>query len=156
MKKMSLLLATLLVCAMTAAAAVPADYTIQVPAGWVKNAGSSAREQYMKSGVSFILTVDTAPATVKTPDQYVEFVKKQLAGVFKNTKFEPVKKITVSGRDARELMYTGEMSGIKMQYDVVYVQKGNQYYTLTFGGMQETFDTVRSDVRAIVNSFKLK
>lgn len=156
MKNKSIFLVVLLVCAMTVAFAAAGDYSVQVPAGWEKKAGSAAREHYMKSAVSFILTVDTAPAGAKTPDQYVEFVKKQLAGTFKNTRFEPVKKITVNGRDARELVYTGEISGIKLQYDVVYIQKGEQYYTLTFGGMQEMLSTVRGDVKAIVNSFKLK
>lgn len=156
MKKMSLIIVTLLVFSLALAVAAPGDYTVQVPAGWQKKTGSAAREQYMKDGISFILTVDTAPATAKTPDAYVEFVKKQLAGAFKNTKFEPVKRSMINGREARELVYTGEMSGIRMQYDVVYVQKGNQYYTLTFGGMQETFETVRADIRAIINSFKLK
>jgi predicted Zn-dependent protease len=156
MKKTSVFVVILLMCAITAAIAAPADYTIQVPAGWTKNAGSAAREQYMKDGISFILTVDTAPAGVKTPDQFVEYVKKQLAGAFKNTKFETVKKITVNGRDARELLYTGEISGIKMQYDVVYVPNGEKYYTLTFGGMQNMFGGVRADIKAIVNSFKLK
>jgi hypothetical protein len=136
--------------------AAAGDYTLQVPAGWSKNAGSAAKEQYIKSGVSFILTVDTAPATATTPDAFVEHVKTQLAGTFKNTKFGPVKKVTINGRDGREIVYTGEISGMKMKYDVVYIPKGNRYYTLTFGGLESMFDAVKAEIGLIVNSFKLK
>lgn len=132
------------------------DYVIQMPAGWTRNAGSAAKEQYMKNGVSFILTVDTAPASAQTPDAFVAYVKKQLAGTFKNTKFETVKTVTVNGREGRELVYTGEMSGMKMKYDVIYLPKGNQFYTLTFGGLADMFDAVKADIGAIVHSFKLK
>jgi hypothetical protein len=145
-----------LCCINLAAIAAPADYTLQMPAGWGKNAGSAAKEQYIKNGVSFILTVDTAPASATTPEAFVEYVKKQLAGTFKNTSFGPVKKVTINGREGREMVYTGEISGMKMKYDVVYIPKGSQYYTLTFGGLEDMFDSVKADIGAIVNSFKLK
>lgn len=156
MKILLVVLTLAMLCGPCAAVAAPGDYTIQVPASWTKNTASAAREHYMKSSVSFILTVDTAPASAQTPDAFVAFVKKQLAGTFKNTKFEPVRKVTINGREGRELVYTGEMSGMTMKYDVVYIPKGNQYYTLTFGGLNEMFDTVKADIGAIVNSFKLK
>lgn len=148
---MSLVLATWSGLALAAG-----DYTIQMPAGWTKNAGSAAKEHHMKNGVSFLLTVDTAPASAQSPDAFVEYVKKQLTGTFKNTVFEPVKKVTINGREGRELVYTGEMSGMKMKYDVIYVPKGGQYYTLTFGGLADTFGAVKADIGAIVQSFKLK
>ena len=156
MKMIVVILSLVIVSTMLAMAVVPEDYTVQVPAGWTKNQGSAAKEHYMKSGVSFILTVDAAPATAKNPDQFVEYVKKQLASTFKNTKFEPVKKITINGREGRELIYTGEISGIKMKYDVFYFARGTMYYTLTFGGMENMFTTVKPDIGAIVHSFKLK
>lgn len=156
MKKLFVVLCVLMVIVVAAANAGSGDYTVRVPAGWEKVKGSAAPEHYMKSGVSFILTIDTAPATAKTPDQFVEYVKKQFAGTFKNTKFEPVRKVTINGREGRELVYTGEMSGMKMKYDVVYIPKDGKYYTLTIGGLEMTFDTVKADVSAIVNSFTLK
>lgn len=156
MKTFTAVMTVAILCTALVAGAAPGDYSIQVPAGWSKNTGSAAKEHYMKGGVSFILTVDTAPATAQAPDAFVEYVKKQLAGTFKNTKFEAVKKVTINGREGRELVYTGEMSGMKMKYDVVYIRKGDQYYTLTFGGLEEMFGTVKADIGAIVNSFKLK
>ena len=143
-------------CTTLVAGAAPGDYAIQVPAGWTRSTGSAAREHYMKNGASFLLTVDTAPASAQTPDAFVEYVKKQIAGTFKNAKFEPVKKVTVNGREGRELVYTGEISAMKMKYHVVYIPKGVQYYTLTFGGLEETFGAARADIGAIVNSFRLK
>ncbi len=156
MKTLFAVLSVLLVAVAVTMAAVPQEYSIQVPSGWKKNQGSAAKEHYMKDGVSFILTVDTAPASAKTPEQFMEYVKKQLAGTFKNTAFEPVKKVTVNGQEGRELVYTGEMSGIKMKYDVYYFPKGGSYYTLTFGGMAMMFDDVKADITTIVNSFKMK
>ena len=156
MKKLGVLLCLVLVSIAVAAFAAPNEYTIQVPAGWKKNLHSAAKEQYMKSGVSFILSVDIAPPSATTPEEFVEYVKKQLTGTFKNTKFEPVKKVTINGREGRELVYTGEISGMKMKYDVFYFPKDSSYYTLTFGGMEVTFASVKADVSSIVNSFKLK
>ena len=150
----TLFVLTLLVT-MTASASA-AEYTLEIPPGWEKMKGSSALEHFMKSGSSFMLTIDQMPSTTKTPDQYVTYVKKALAGAFKNTKFEPVKMLTINGREARELVYTGEVSGMKMKYDVVYIPVNGRVYTLTFGGLEQGFDTVKADRGAIVNSFKLK
>lgn len=146
----------IMVVLVAAASVAAADYTIQFPDGWTKVGGSAAPEHYMKNGVSFMLTIDRAPSTAKTPDAFVEYVKKQLAGAFKNTRFEPTKKITVNGREGRQLSYTGEVSGIAMQYEVVYIPKDGKYYTLTAGGMATAFDKVKADCRSIVESFKLK
>jgi len=133
-----------------------ADYTVKAPDGWKKRSASSAPEHYMKNGVSLMLTIDAAPAEIKTLDAYVEFVKKQYTGVMANLKFDPVKKLTINGMDARELCYSGETSGLQMKYDVVYVMKQSKVYTMTAGGMAQTFDSMKADYKAFFSSFKLK
>jgi hypothetical protein len=140
---------------MTACASA-AEYTLQIPPGWDKVKGSAAPEHFMKNGISFMLTIDQMPPTAKTPDQFVTYVKKALAGAFKNVKFEPATMLTINGREARELVYTGEVSGMKMKYDVVYIPVNGRVYTLTFGGLEQVFDSVKADRGAIFNSFKLK
>ena len=145
---------TLLVT-MTACASA-ADYTLQMPPGWSAVKGSSALEHFMKNGISFMLTIDQMPSTTKTPDHYVAYVKKALAGAFKNVKFEPAKMLTINGREARELVYTGEVSGMKMKYDVVYIPVNGRVYTMTVGGLEQGFEAVKGDGTAIFNSFKLK
>ncbi len=134
----------------------PIDYAVVVPDGWTKNAGSSASDHYTKNGISLMVTIDTAPAGATSQDDYVEFVKKQLKSVFKNLRFEAAKKLFINGKEARELVYTGEISGMKMKYDVVYVPKSGRVYTLTAGGMAGTFDKLNADYRAFFNSFKFK
>ena len=132
------------------------DYTIKAPDGWKKRTTSSAPEHYMKNGVSLMLTIDSAPAEAKTPDGYIEYVKKQLAQTFKNIQFEPVKKLTINGNDARELRYSCEVSSMKMKYDVVYIPRQTKVYTITAGGMAETFDSMKADYQAFFNSFNFK
>ncbi|HXX64417.1 MAG TPA: hypothetical protein VEO56_11540 [Bacteroidota bacterium] len=132
------------------------DYTIKAPDGWKKRTTSSAPEHYMKNGVSLMLTIDSAPPEAKTPDGYVEYAKKQLAQTFKNIQFEPVKKLAINGHDARELRYSCELSSIKMKYDVVYIPKESKVYTITAGGMAETFDSMKAEYQAFFNSFNFK
>jgi|WetSurMetagenome_2_1015567.scaffolds.fasta_scaffold315919_1 hypothetical protein len=149
---LSILTMSLAVCT----TAVAADYTLQIPPGWDKVKGSTALEHFMKKGVSFILTVDQAPPSAKTPDEFVAYAKKALTGAFKNVKFEPVKMVSINGREAREVVYTGEVSGIKMKYDAVYILRNGTVYALTIGGSEQTFEAVKADYSAIFNSFKMK
>jgi len=156
MKPRSAVLLTLALCVSTLALAGDADYTIKAPDGWKKRTTSSAPEHYMKNGVTWMLTIDVAPAEARTLDAYVEFVKKQYAGVLTGMKFDPVRKLTINGVDARELTYSGETSGLTMKYDVVYVMKQTKVYTMTAGGMAGTFDSMKAEYRAFFNSFTLK
>ena len=132
------------------------DYIIKFPDGWKKRTESAAPEHYMKNGTSMILTIDYAPAEAKTIDAYVEFVKKQYQKSFKSIQFEPVSKLTINGIDARELKYTADISGMKMKYDVAFIPRQSKVYTLTAGGMGDTFDALKVDCQAIFKSFKFK
>ena len=155
MKSRNTLLLFLALYLLVVTLAMAAEYTVKAPEGWKKHTASSAPEHYMKNGSSLMLTIDSVPAEAKTPDTYVEYVKKLLQKSFKNVQFEPVIKRTINGADARELCYTAEMSGMKMKYDVVYVLKQTKAYTLTAGGMAEMFDSMKADYQAFFNSFKL-
>jgi hypothetical protein len=141
---------------LVASPAFAGDYTIKAPEGWTKNASSSVPEHYMKNGVSLILTIDYAPAEAKTIDGYVEYVKKMYEKQFKSVKFEPVKKLTINGNDARELLYTADISGLKMKYDVVFIPKQTKVYTMTAGGLADTFKPLMPECQAFFNSFKFK
>lgn len=156
MKTTAVVLLSLTFLLTSLAVAGSPEYTVKAPEGWTKNAGSAAPEHYMKNGTSLILTIDTAPAEAKTTDAYVEFVKKQYSRALKNVKFDPVKRLTINGIDARELVYVGETYGIKMKYDVVFFPKQNRYFTITAGGMASTFDSMKADYQAFFNSFKFK
>ncbi len=156
MKATAVIVVALTLVLASLAIAGGAEYTVKAPQGWQKQAGSAAPEHYMKSGVSLILTIDTAPAEATTPDAYVEFVKKKYAKALKNVKFEPVKKLTINGVSARELRYTGETYGMKMKYDVVFIPKQTRYFTITAGGLASTFDALQADYQAFFNSFKFK
>ena len=156
MKPRNAFLLALAFCFSTLAFAGDADYTVKAPDGWKKRTTSSAPEHYMKKGVSLMLTIDYAPADAKTLDAYVELAKKQYTGVIKNVKFDPVKKMSINGLDARELTYTGETAGLKMKYDVAFVMKGTKVYTMTAGGMADTFDAMKAEYLAFFNSFRLK
>ncbi|HTY01081.1 MAG TPA: DcrB-related protein [Bacteroidota bacterium] len=153
--RIGIMFALAIVLSATAFAGEP-DYTIKAPDGWKKRTTSSVPEHYMKNGVSMMLTIDSAPPQAKTLDAYVEFAKQQLETAFKNVQFEPVTKLTINGNDARELKYTGEVSGMKMKYDVVYIAKLPKVYTMTAGGLATTFDAMKAEYAAFFNSFKFK
>lgn len=139
------------------AAGVYADgYHLSVPNGWVKKS-SAALAQYQNGTGTFILTVDTMPQKANTPDSYIEFVKEQLKGVFKEITFEPAVKGNKEKLETRELRYSVITYGMTLKYDVLYVFVKDKAYTLTSSNLAASIDKqFTSDRELFFSSFKLE
>ena len=132
------------------------DYNLSVPNGWTKKS-SAALAQYQNGTGTFILTADTMPQKANTPDSYIEFVKEQLKGVFKEITFEPVVKGSKNGLETRELKYSAITYGMTLKYDVLYVFVKDKAYTLTSSNLAGSIDKqFAADRELFFSSFRLK
>lgn len=130
--------------------------TVTPPAGWEPVPGSTALAQYMKGGSSFIVTSDIIPAEAKEPDNYVDFVKGEYQDSFKEVSFESTKNVTIAGMEGRELTYSCTVSELSMKFSIYYVLKDGRAYTFTCASMADTFDGLKGDFEAFMNSVKFQ
>lgn len=132
------------------------DYALSVPKGWIKKE-SAAKAQYHNGTGTFILTIDTLPPNANTPDSYVQFVKEQLKGAFKDITFETVSNGKKDAYDTRELRYSVIAYGMTLKYDVLYVFVKDKAYTLTTSNIAGAIDKqFLSDVEMFFSGFKVK
>lgn len=132
------------------------DYSLSAPAGWERKA-SAAPAQYQNGTGTFILTIDAMPATASLPDSYMEFVKEQLRGAFKEISFEPIVKGTKDSYETRELRYSVVTYGMTLRYDTLYVFAKGKAYTLTTSNLSGSVDKrFLADVSAFFSGFRVK
>ncbi len=127
---------------------------VTAPEGWSPN--SSNPSMIMKGTGSYIITTDVLPEEAATPDAYAKFAQKQFEQAFANTKFQAPQSLSISGTDARRLEFSGEISGMKMNYIIVSVLKDGMAYTLTCGDLTSDFDAVKADFEKIIASARLE
>lgn len=65
--------------------------------------------QYLKDGNNVIVTRDTIPSDVVTPEAFIKYVKEMLGKVFKNIAFDDASEIGVSDQGKYFLVYTHDV-----------------------------------------------
>ena len=132
------------------------DYALAVPKGWIKKE-SAAKAQYHNGTGTFILTIDTLPTSADTPDSYVQFVKEQLKGAFKDISFGTVINGEKDAYDTRDLKYSVIAYGMTLKYDVLYVFVNDKAYTLTTSNLAGAIDKqFLADIDMFFSGFKIK
>lgn len=127
--------------------------TVFVPEGWKPVEGSVLKVQYLKGTTSFMAKTESFNTTNLDEASAQAFA--MIKNAFKNVEaIGLTEKITVDGQDARKFLFTGEVSGIKMKYEYVYVLVDNQIYAITFGGDVANFDDLQADYQAILDGMK--
>jgi len=129
--------------------------SVKAPSGWKLMAQASV-PTYSKDTNTFIVTKDSVPSTVKSPAEYVAFVKKLYQQSFKNVVFKDTKAVVANGHNAQLVEYTGEISGMKMRYQVVIIINGSRAFTLTSGGLDDGFDDAKADFKTFIDSVKIE
>ena len=131
------------------------EVTIQItpPEGWAPVAGSVLDVQYMKNTASFMVKAESFASD--TLEAVVQEALGIYEGAFDNVEAqgEP-EKITVDGRDAMKLVFTCDISNMKMEYEYVYLFAGGSIYVITFGDLTDTFNSLAADYEAILNSIQ--
>jgi len=132
------------------------DYLLSVPNGWVKKE-SAAKAQYQNGTGTFILTIDTLPSNADTPDSYIQFIKEQLRGAFKEISYESVVNGKKDTYETRELKYSVVTYGMTLKYDVLYVFVNSKAYTLTTSNLAGAIDKrFLADVDVFFSGFRIK
>lgn len=129
--------------------------TIEVspPDGWQPVAGSVLSVQYMKNTVSFM--VKEEKFTSSTLDEVVDAALEIYGNTFDNLKvLGDVESITIDNKDARKLTFNCVISKMNMKYIYVYLFVEGKIYVITFGGLEDSFDSLSSDYEAILNNMK--
>ncbi|MFA6447100.1 MAG: hypothetical protein WCW31_02470 [Patescibacteria group bacterium] len=133
--------------------AAASKITAIVPEGWLPVEGSVLPVQYMKGSASFMAKTESFGTT--DLDQVTEKALAIFKSAFSNVSVQgETTRITVDGHDARKLVFTSEISGIKMKYMYVYTVVGNDVYAITFGDQAESYDSYISDYEKILNQIK--
>lgn len=124
------------------------------PAGWTPNPSNPA--VVMKGTGTYTTKPEIPPAEANTPDAFVAFSQKQFAKSFSNCKFGPTIRLTVSGAEARRFEFSGEVSGMKMNYIILYVFKDGRAYSLVCGALADSFSALKPDYEKVIASARLE
>ncbi|MCK7474345.1 MAG: hypothetical protein MZV49_14070 [Rhodopseudomonas palustris] len=84
------------------------------------------------------------------------FAQKNFAKSFSNCKFSTVTSLKVSGNEARRFEFTGEVSGMKMTYIVLYVFQGGRAHSLVCGAMADGFPALKPDYEKVIASARME
>lgn len=136
----------------TATTAAPVDVTVtaDMPDGWEPVEGSVAVLQYMKNTSSFIVTKERYFKSTKL-DEIVSEAKGVFSKSFDNVVYEgDPETLTVAGQDARQIVFTCDISDMAFKYRIVYISVGGNVFSFLFADLTESFDGMKDDYDAIL------
>lgn len=126
---------------------------VSMPDGWQQVEGSVLPVQYMKNTDSFMVKEELF--TGSTLDAVVEEALEIYGNTFDNLNVQgEVEPITIDNKDARKLTFTCVVSKMNMKYIYVYLFVEGKIYVITFGGLEDSFDSLSSDYETILKNIK--
>lgn len=132
------------------------NIVIQPPSGWERVQGSVLQVHYLKGTASFMVKEEPA-FTSKTLDGIVGEAKKKFEAAFKNVSYAgDVKTVSVDGKDARAFIFTCKVSSLNMKYEYVYLLAGGKTFAITFGDMEDQFDSLSADYAQILKDIRFQ
>ncbi len=150
----TLVLAIVLLPLPAAAQASGSRLVVAAPAGWSPHPSNAS--VMMKGTGTYTLKPENMPAEAKTPDSFAAFAQKNFAKSFSNCKFGPVTSLKVSGNEARRFDFSGEVSGMKMNYIVLYVFQGGRAHSLVCGSLADGFAALKPDYEKVIASARME
>lgn len=128
---------------------------VSPPEGWNPVVGSVLPVQYMKNTASFMVKEEKFSS--KTVNDVVKEAKTYFENAFGNVKYigEP-EDIIVGGLEAQKIVFTCKVSSMQMKYEYVYLFAGGKAYAITFGDLENTFDSLSSDYEQILNNISFE
>lgn len=131
------------------------EIAIDPPDGWEPVDGSVLPVQYLKSTVSFMVKEEKFQG--KTLDDVIIEAQEAFENAFEDVKYEgDATTVTIDGKDARQMLFTCTISGMKMKYEYVYLFAGGKVYAITFGGPADTFATLSADYAQILKDIRFE
>ncbi len=127
---------------------------VTAPAGWSPHPSNAS--MMMKGTGTYTLKPENMPPEANTPDSFTAFAQKNFAKSFSNCKFSTVTSLKVSGNEARRFEFTGEVSGMKMTYLVLYVFQGGRAHSLVCGSLADGFAALKPDYEKVIASARME
>lgn len=127
---------------------------VTAPAGWSPHPSNAA--VMMKGMGTYTVKPETPPPEAKTPDAYTAFAQKEFQKTFKNFKLGASSSLKVGGNEARRFEFSGEVSGMKMAYVVLYVFKDGKAHSLVCGAVADAFPALKGDYEKIIASARME
>jgi hypothetical protein len=64
--------------------------------------------------------------------------------------------MTIDGNDACKIIFTCKVSGMQMKYEYLYLFAGGDVYAITFGDLNDTFDSLAADYEQILADIRFE
>lgn len=101
--------------------------------------------------------VKEEPYSGDTLNDVVQEAKEIFEGSFDNVEYVgDVEDITVDGREAKEFVFSCDVSGVRMQYQYVFLFIGGDVYVITLGSAAENYDSFAADFEQLLNGVKFQ
>jgi predicted RNase H-like HicB family nuclease len=124
---------------------------VEPPTGWEPVTGSVLPVQYLKNTASFM--VKEEPFQGKTLDEVVTEAKAAFDYAFDNVAYiGEAESITIDEKDAKKIIFTCKISNMQMKYEYVYLFAGSGVYAITFGDLEDNFDSQAADYEEILGN----
>lgn len=121
---------------------------VQMPEGWDEVSGSVLNIQYLKGTASFFVKEENFGG------MNLDDVVKAAEDIF-STSFDTyapegeAESITIDEKDARKLMFTCSINGMKMKYCYIYLYAGDRLFAMTFADLADAFDEITPDLEHV-------
>jgi hypothetical protein len=139
------------------AAARTVKITVVLPDGWEPVQGSVLEHQYMKNGASFMIK-EEKDLNGESLSEAVVTGRQQIEKYFKGSKFAGNEALKVDGHDAVSLIFSyGVNAGnsvLNMKMKTVYVMVEGTCQTISFGSLEDSFDSLSADISKIIDGIK--
>ena len=131
--------------------------TVALPNGWEPVQGSVLEHQYLKNGASFMIKEEKS-LNGKTLSESAKTAKQQINKYFDGSKFAEDELLKVDGYDALSIIYSYEVKAgnslLKMKMQTIYVMVEGTCQTISFGSLENSFDSLSADISKILDGIK--
>ena len=126
---------------------------VQMPEGWDEVSGSDLNVQYLKGTASFFVKEEDFGGM--NLDDVVKAAEEIFSASFDAYALEgEAESITIDEKDARKLMFTCSISGMKMKYCYVYLYAGDRLFAMTFADLADAFDEITPDLEHVLENIR--
>lgn len=121
------------------------------PTGWEKVQGSVLPVQYLKNTASYMIKEE--PFQGKNLDEVITEAKAAFENAFDDVAYiGETESITIDEKDAKRIIFTCKISNMQMKYEYVYLFVGSGVYAITFGDLEDNFDSQAADYEEILGN----
>ncbi len=141
-------------------------YSIQYPLDWELNQNGQMSSSFVLFSAlepdedlfreNVNLLIQDLSAYNLDLNQYTELSEGQVKTMIANSSIIESKRIKIGSEEYHRLIYTGDRSTFRLQFEQYYWVRNKKAFILTFTSEQDTFSKYKELGEAILNSFRFK